>query len=68
MNEALKERRERIRQELQTEEGRRRIIARLKELKGIPPHEPLPNGTPIITELIRLEDAHQAGAEAAAPA
>jgi hypothetical protein len=28
----------------------------LKNLKGIPAHEPLPNGAPIITEIIRLEN------------
>jgi len=33
-----------------------RVIAYLKRLKGIPEDQPLPNGTPIVTEIIRLED------------
>lgn len=36
-------------------EHRGKVINYLKNLKGIPPAEPLPNGTPIVTEILRLE-------------
>ena len=37
------------------------VINHLKELKGIPISEPLPNGTPIISEIIRLENLQACG-------
>lgn len=46
-------------------EHREKVFSYLKNLKGIPAHEPLPNGTPIISEILRLESqqaADQAGA------
>ena len=40
------------------------MIAYLKRLKGIPLEQPLPNGTAIVSEILRLEDAQK---RAAAP-
>jgi|GEM_PF-1188725 hypothetical protein len=51
----LKQRREEILRELRSEAGRERVIQRLKSLMGLRPDQPLPNGTPIVTTLIRLE-------------
>lgn len=51
----LKRRREEILQLLRTDTGRTAVIRRLKELMGLPQDQPLPNGTPIISTLIRLE-------------
>ena len=36
-------------------EHQAKVINYLKNLKGIPANEPLPNGTPIISEILRLE-------------
>lgn len=52
----LKRRREEILQLLRTDTGRETVIRRLKELMGLPQDRPLPNGTPIISTLIRLEN------------
>lgn len=51
----LKQRREEILRELRSEAGRERVIQRLKSLMGLRPDQPLPNGMPIVTTLIRLE-------------
>ncbi|HOA53824.1 MAG: hypothetical protein WBH86_10680 [Thermogutta sp.] len=55
----IKQRREEIAKQLRDPKTRDLVISRLKTLMGIPPNEPLPNGTPIITTLIRLENERQ---------
>ncbi len=55
----IKQRREEIAKQLRDPKTRDLVISRLKTLMGIPLNEPLPNGTPIITTLIRLENAQQ---------
>ena len=52
------DRRQELIEKLRSPEQHNEVIAYLKSLKNIPPDEPLPNGTPIITEIIRLEKAH----------
>jgi len=52
----IKQRREEIAQQLRDPRTREEIIQRLKTLMGLRPDEPLPNGTPIITTLIKLEE------------
>jgi hypothetical protein len=52
------DRRKELLEKLRSPEQHNEVIAYLKSLKGIPPDAPLPNGTPIITEIIRLERAH----------
>lgn len=42
-------------------EHRDKVISYLKNLKGIPANQPLPNGTPIISEILRLESLPAAG-------
>jgi hypothetical protein len=42
-------------------EHRDKVINYLKNLKGIPAGEPLPNGTPIISEILRLEGQQGSG-------
>lgn len=49
------DRRQELIEKLRSPETHNEVIAYLKSLKGIPPDAPLPNGTPIITEIIRLE-------------
>ena len=51
----LQQRREEILRELRSEAGRERVIQRLKALMGLRPDQALPNETPIVTTLIRLE-------------
>jgi len=55
----IKQRRERIAEQLRDPRTREEVIRRLKNLMGLSPDEPLPNGTPIITTLIRLENEQQ---------
>jgi hypothetical protein len=55
----IKQRRERIAEQLRDPKTRQDVIRRLKKLMGIPPDKPLPNGTPIITTLITLENEQQ---------
>lgn len=55
----IKQQREEIAKHLRDPKTRDLVISRLKTLMGIPPNEPLPNGTPIITTLIRLENRQQ---------
>lgn len=52
------DRRQELIEKLRSPEQRDEVIAYLKSLKGISPDDPLPNGTPIITEILRLEKAH----------
>ena len=49
------DRRKELLEQLRSPEQQGEVIAYLKSLKGIPPDAPLPNGTPIITEILRLE-------------
>jgi len=49
------DRRQELIEKLRSPETHNEVIAYLKSLKGIPPDAPLPNGTPIITEILRLE-------------
>ncbi len=42
-------------------EHQNKVISYLKNLKGIPASEPLPNGTPIISEILRLERLRDSG-------
>ena len=51
------DRRQELLEKLRSPEQHNEVIAYLKSLKDIPQDEPLPNGTPIITEIIRLEKA-----------
>ena len=48
-------------------EHREKVINYLKNLKGIPASQPLPNGTPIIGEILRLESEQAAGESAMSP-
>ncbi len=50
-----KKRREDLMGLIRHPEHRKTVINYLKNLKGIPPNEPLPDGTPIISEITRLE-------------
>lgn len=59
----LQKRREDLMGLIRHPEHQAKVINYLKNLKGIPANEPLPNGTPIISEIIRLEN-EQASAEA----
>lgn len=52
----IKQRREEIAQQLRDPTTREEVIQRLKYLMGLQPDEPLPNGTPIITTLMKLEE------------
>ena len=51
------DRRQELIEKLRSPEQHNEVIAYLKRLKGISPDAPLPNGTPIITEILRLEKA-----------
>ena len=61
----LQKRREDLMGLIRHPEHQAKVINYLKNLKGIPANEPLPNGTPIISEIIRLE-IEQARSEATA--
>lgn len=52
----LQKRREDLMGLIRHPEHRAKVVNYLKNLKGIPANEPLPNGTPIISEIIRLEN------------
>lgn len=58
MMESDKKRRQELIEEIRSPEKRGKVIAYLKSLKGIPQKDPLPNGTPIISEILRLEKSH----------
>jgi hypothetical protein len=59
VKQSMKERRQAWIEKLRSPAEQEGVIAYLKQLKGIPLHQPLPNGTAIITEIIRLEDAQR---------
>lgn len=52
----LAKRRAEILELLRTESGREQVFQRLRSLMGLRPDQPLPNGTPIVSTLIRLEN------------
>ncbi|NLS96285.1 MAG: hypothetical protein GXX96_29445 [Planctomycetaceae bacterium] len=56
-----KKRREDLMGLIRHPEHRDKVISYLKNLKGIPANQPLPNGTPIISEILRLESLQGAG-------
>ena len=58
----LQKRREDLMGLIRHPEHRGKVISYLKNLKQIPASQPLPNGTPIISEILRLE-AEQAASE-----
>ena len=58
----LQKRREDLMGLIRHPEHHNKVINYLKNLKGIPAGQPLPNGTPIITEILRLE-SEQAASE-----
>ena len=55
--ESIADRRQNWLKKLRSPSEKDGVIAHLKSLLSIPPNEPLPNGTPIISEIIRQEDA-----------
>lgn len=58
----LQKRREDLMGLIRHPEHRDKVISYLKNLKGLSADQPLPNGTPIISEILRLESL-QAGSE-----
>lgn len=55
----IKQRRQEIAEQLRNPKTQGEVIRRLKNLMGLSPDEPLPNGTPILSTLIRLENEQQ---------
>ena len=51
----LQKRREDLMGLIRHPEHRDKVISYLKDLKRLPSDQPLPNGTPIISEILRLE-------------
>ncbi len=57
----LQKRREDLMGLIRHSEHRTKVVNYLKNLRGIPANEPLPNGTPIISEILRLESEQASG-------